>query len=147
MSGGRPITCQQKLHWISQPYNDGIRRGRSKTRWIDGVLKDLKALRVNGDILCSRPRRFPFESFSRQNFFCSEIFFSKIPKKKRFTRDLNRRVIWKSYVQHFDQCDKGHLQSKVKFSKVQYHIINQKSPVPAQYKEAHIIRFKSSSIN
>jgi hypothetical protein len=41
-----PNNMPAKIALDSQPYNDQERRERPKTRWIDGVLKDLKALGV-----------------------------------------------------------------------------------------------------
>ncbi len=39
-----PNNIPAKIALDSQPYSDGRRKRRSKTRWIDGVLEDLKAL-------------------------------------------------------------------------------------------------------
>jgi hypothetical protein len=39
-----PNNISAKIALDSQPYSDGRRKRRSRTRWIDGVLEDLKAL-------------------------------------------------------------------------------------------------------
>jgi hypothetical protein len=45
-AGGYPIICQQKITLGSQPFCDGRIKGHPETRWIDGVLKDLKVLGI-----------------------------------------------------------------------------------------------------
>jgi hypothetical protein len=56
-----PNNIPAKIAMDGQPYSDGRRKKRSRTRWIDGVLEDLKAL----------AQWKVFIQKGGQNFFCS----------------------------------------------------------------------------
>ncbi len=49
MSGECPIIFQQKLCWIASLTVTEEEKGRSKTKWIGGVLEDLKTLKVRNE--------------------------------------------------------------------------------------------------